>query len=195
MVWPLIWLGGAAIGALALAEEKHRRDKIELDRRLGRLNDVKFDSGAVMEPSVLFSTESQISPQIGSIVCCHVYGVIEHTGIWLENDIIAELHGSGLIRAVSVRRFLAGRSGENIYIASNTAHEALANTQAVSRATKCLFSYRDYDLFNNNCHRFVWYCLTGDDQPIYHFSHFNEQLSEYFKTPVFWDRLDVIVGH
>ncbi len=189
MAWPLIWLGGVALGALALAEEKSRRDRLNLDRRLGKLSPEDKKSGAALTPSALLRTDSTTSPAPGSIVCCHVYGVIEHTGIWLGDDMIAELHGSGLIRAVSPRRFLAGRTGDSIFVAATASHEAMAQEQTAKRAMDNLFTYRDYDLLENNCHRFVWYCMTGEEREIRSFDGFNEKLSLHFGETVFWDQL------
>ena len=189
MAWPLIWLGSAALGALALAEEKSRRDRLNLDRRLGRLSGDDLKPGAALTPSVFLSTDSRTRPAPGSIVCCHVYGVIEHTGIWLGDEMIAELHGSGLIRAVSPQRFLAGRTGDCIFVAANAGHQAMADEETASRALECVFTYRDYDLLENNCHRFVWFCLTGEECEIRSFEGFNKKLSEHFGETVFWDQL------
>lgn len=187
MAWPLIWLGGAALGALALADEKSRRDRLDLDRRLGRVPDID-EEGAGLEPSVFLKGGSRVTPEVGSVVCCHVYGVIEHTGIWLGDDVIAELHGSGLIRPVSINRFLVDRTGDSIYVACSSNHKALAVSEAATRATQAIFSYRDYDLLTNNCHRFVWQCLTGESLEIRSFEALNKRLSRLFGYTIYWDR-------
>ncbi|MGI2260387.1 hypothetical protein [Shewanella sp. GXUN23E] len=189
MVWPLIWLGGAAIGVLALADEKARRDRLALDRRLGRVEPQAATAaeGAALTPSILFNSNTRVTPEVGSIVCCHVYGVIEHTGIWLGDNSIAELHGSGLVRAVSAKRFLAGRSGDCIYLACSHDHRALACQQAAVRASESMFTYRDYQLLDNNCHRFVWYCLTGDESRISSFDGLSIKLAALFSQAIYWD--------
>ena len=72
--------------------------------------------------------------------------MIEHTGIWLGDDLPRELHGSGLVRAVSVKRFLAGRTGSQIYLACNHLHQPLIADAVLTRAEQAIYQYREYDL-------------------------------------------------
>ncbi|QYJ80084.1 lecithin retinol acyltransferase family protein [Shewanella acanthi] len=202
MPLPLLYLGGAALGALVLADERDKRKLLEHDRLLGRApKTVNANTALIAAPSQWQKGFKTVSPIPGAIVCCYVFGVIEHTGIWLDDDCIVELHGSGLIRAVSVKRFLAGRTGSQIFIACNHRHQPLvaediAKTFGVStdesvieRAGRAIYQYRDYDLFDNNCHRFVWFCLTGDEESIKGFMALNQKLAGLFKQGIYWDEI------
>lgn len=190
MPLPLLWIGGAAMGALMLADEREKRQQLECNRLLGRVpRQVNANQAMVAAPSQWQKGFKQVTPQPGSIVCCYVFGVIEHTGIWLADDCLVELHGSGLVRAVSVKRFLAGRTGSQIFIACNHLHQPLIANTIVNRAERAIYQYREYDLFDNNCHRFVWSCLCGEERAIKSFNELNQKLAAYFKQGIYWDEM------
>ncbi|MGL5397543.1 MAG: lecithin retinol acyltransferase family protein [Shewanella sp.] len=190
MPLPLLWIGGAAMGALMLADEREKRQQLERNRLLGRVpRQVNANQAMVAAPSQWQKGFKQVTPQPGSIVCCYVFGVIEHTGIWLADDCLVELHGSGLVRAVSVKRFLTGRTGSQIFIACNHLHQPLIANTIVNRAERAIYQYREYDLFDNNCHRFVWSCLCGEERAIKSFNELNQKLAAYFKQGIYWDEM------
>ncbi|MGL5489265.1 MAG: lecithin retinol acyltransferase family protein [Shewanella sp.] len=190
MPLPLLWIGGAAMGALMLADEREKRQQLERNRLLGRApRQVNANQAMVAAPSQWQKGFKQVTPQPGSIVCCYVFGVIEHTGIWLADDCLVELHGSGLVRAVSVKRFLTGRTGSQIFIACNHLHQPLIANTIVNRAERAIYQYREYDLFDNNCHRFVWSCLCGEERAIKSFNELNQKLAAYFKQGIYWDEM------
>ncbi|QYJ92427.1 lecithin retinol acyltransferase family protein [Shewanella spartinae] len=188
MALPLLWLGGAALGAAFIADAKQKQRQLTLDRRLGRAP--KAPEGkrvSPLAPSVLHLGEVKVTPPPGALVCCFVFGVIEHTGIWLGDDTLVELHGSGLIRPVSSKRFLGGRTGSRIFVACDHQHRPLIGESVLERAQQAIYRYRDYDLFDNNCHRFVWYCLTGEELSISSFDKFNHLLASHFAQAIYWD--------
>ncbi|ASF13961.1 MULTISPECIES: lecithin retinol acyltransferase family protein [Shewanella] len=190
MPLPLLWIGGAAMGALMLADEREKRQQLERNRLLGSVpRQVSTKQAMITAPSQWQKGFKQVTPQPGSIVCCYVFGVIEHTGIWLAGDCIVELHGSGLVRAVSVKRFLAGRTGSQIFIACNHQHQPLIANTIVNRAERAIYQYREYDLFYNNCHRFVWSCLCGEERAIKSFNELNQKLAAYFAQGIYWDEM------
>ncbi|MGS0680899.1 lecithin retinol acyltransferase family protein [Shewanella sp. 125m-7] len=192
MAFPLIWLGAAAIGAVIVAEEKEQQKQLALKRQQGKASS-KHVNGAELAPSLWQTGHQRVRPQPGSIVCCFVFGVIEHSGIWVGDNTLVELHGSGLVRAVSAERFLAGRSGSRIYQACDHQHQPLIGEQTLNRAKQFIFSYREYDLFDNNCHRFVWHCLSGEEQSLSSFSKLNNKIGGYFSEAVYWDELTLEV--
>lgn len=133
-----------------------------------------------------------IKPLNGAIVSCGVFGLFDHTGIWLDGNII-ELKGNGLIRGVSPRRFLQNRSGDQIFIACNQDKQALHSEAAASNACERLFQYSEYDLFNNNCHKFVWQCISGKQQQLTRFAELNRLLAQHFKCEIHWHKVDVVI--
>lgn len=196
MPLPLLWLGTAAIGALVLADEREKRLALERERRLRRPSferqawlHAPLQAPLIVPPSQWQTGLARVKPLVGSLVCCHVYGIIEHTGVWLGEDCVVELHGSGLVRAVSEQRFLAGRTGSKIFVACSRQHQPLIASQVAQRAAKAIYQYRDYDVFDNNCHRFVWACISGEERQFDGFSAFNQQLVSYFKQGIYWDEM------
>ncbi|OFI35846.1 hypothetical protein [Alteromonas lipolytica] len=127
----------------------------------------------------------RVEPLDGAIVCCGIYGVFEHTGIWVDNHIV-ELHGSGLVKAVSPQRFLAQRSGEQIYVLCDKNLQPLIADQTHSRAIARIFNYIEYDPWQNNCHRFTFQCVTGYSNRVSSFYDFNLALSRFFACRLFW---------
>ena len=168
---PLLWLGA---GAIALLAGTHYR------------NSKRFN-----ESNSLISghTNLAVDPINGAIVSCGVYGLFEHTGIWVNGNIL-ELKGNGLIRCVSPSRFLQQRSGDYIYIACDDKHNPLIQLGAAERATSLLFSYSEYDVISNNCHKFVWHCISAENIPLTRFSKLNQKIAEHFATEIHWHPLN-----
>ena len=128
-----------------------------------------------------------LSPQIGSFVACHVFGVVKQVGIWV-GDAIVELHGSGLIRIVSSERFLKDRTGDTIYVAC-VDHQPVKNEPLAELALSKVYQFRNYDLLRNNCYRFCYSCLSGHEEYIETFSEFNQLLSDYHKVQFEWKKV------
>ena len=187
MALPLL-LVGSALGAVFLANEREKRHQLELKRRSGTVPVPQGHNKHVgLHPSLWQAGHKRVNPLPGTIICCFVYGVIEHTGIWLDDHTLIELHGNGLIRAVSTQRFLAGRTGSKIYIACSHDHRPLVDEDALIKAEQAIFTYREYDLFDNNCHRFVWSCLSGKEESLPGFNDLNKRLSAHFGQSIYWD--------
>ncbi|WP_133309330.1 hypothetical protein [Parashewanella curva] len=182
---PFFLIGGA-VGALALAEYKQYKKDTLLNRIDSSMNlgepELKFS------PSLVHSSNKKVVPTQGAIVCCHVYGLVCHVGIWCD-DAIIELHGSGLVRVVSTERFLKQRSGETIYVACNNKAIPISCASAAERAKAQVYYYREYELLANNCYRFIWYCLSGQETQISSFTALNEKLANYFQQDIYWDEL------
>lgn len=170
MPLPLVWLGAGV--AVAAASAIVSREKQKLDGHI-----VHFPG----------ESDDRVAPIDGSIMCCGVYEMLQHTGIWVEDTII-ELNGNGLIRGVSPHRFLADRSGDRIYIACDEHARPLTNGAVSQRALSRLYSYEDYHVLANNCHRFVRYCVTGSNERLTRFAELNEALCVAYETPVYWHK-------
>ncbi|GBL03019.1 hypothetical protein [Glaciecola sp. KUL10] len=171
---PLLWLGAAVAGLYATN---------------------KANEGYLKSKSVVgcFPGESnfKVTPIDGAIVCCGIFGVLDHTGIWVDGKII-ELNGNGLVRAISSERFLENRSGEEIYIACDDAFNVMASKSTVERCIANLYSYKEYDVISNNCHRFVAESVTGNACDITSFSDLNRYLSLFFNAAIHWNKLKTL---
>lgn len=168
MALPLLWLGAGAAALFAAAKVSELEQK-----RSGRV--ARFPG----ECSI------QVEPMDGAIVCCGIYGIFDHSGIWLDGNII-ELKGNGLIRGISAERFMQNRSGDTIYVACGESLTPLIGEDVASRASSQLYQYREYDLFKNNCHRFVHQCLTNNNNGVTSFSDLNASLADYFQSSIHW---------
>lgn len=126
-----------------------------------------------------------VVPQDGAIVCCGIFELLQHTGIWLDGHIV-ELCGNGLIRGVSPQRFLQDRSGECIYVACDNQLKPIGHWAIAERASKQLYQYVHYHVLNNNCHRFVWQMVTGKSVSLTRFAELNQRLSGYFDSAIYW---------
>jgi hypothetical protein len=164
---PFLWLGAGAIAMLAGV-------KYSNDKRLGE--SVSHLPG---------NSDIKVEPVNGAIVTCGVYGFFEHTGIWVDGNIV-ELKGNGLIRGISPSRFLQERSGDNIYIACDDTNMPLVHPDAANRAISQVFTYSEYDVLNNNCHKFVWQCISGETLSLTRFSELNQKIAEHFTKSISW---------
>ncbi len=168
MPLPLIWLGAGVIAAAAGVEYAREQQKSS--------GDVGVFPG---------DCDKTVKPSDGAIVCCGIYGVFQHTGIWLDGKIV-ELAGTGLIRAISPARFLANRSGDKVFLACNAEHNVLTHPDVITRTAATIFQYSNYDLVENNCHRFVNRCVTGTNPAITRFAQLNAAISRHYQCPVHW---------
>ena len=51
-------------------------------------------------------------PRPGTPLIVDLFGVVEHSGIYLGNNRVAELFGDNLLREVTLREFIEGEKGE-----------------------------------------------------------------------------------
>ncbi|GLX80138.1 hypothetical protein tinsulaeT_34780 [Thalassotalea insulae] len=196
MALPLLWLGAAAVSALAAKQLSDDRKVQQLKRLRYRnvqtLTDLKpHESPIAIYPSDFLSTEQSVKPEVGAVVCCGIGGILDHTGIWVDDDTIIELDGEGLIKAISPLRFTKERSGKQIFIACDSHAQPLVSRQAAQRAVEQIFQYRDYHVISNNCHQFIWQCFKPDDSKISTFKEFNLKLAQLFNRKIYWDLCDI----
>lgn len=168
MPLPLFWLGAGAAALYTAAKFSENAQK-----NIGHVG--RFPG----------ECSNTVTPVDGAIVCCGIFGFFDHSGIWLDGNII-ELKGNGLIRGISPQRFVKNRSGNTIYMACNSELEPLIGKDVVVRAAAQLYQYSEYDLFNNNCHKFVYKCLTNSTAPLTSFRDLNAKLSGYFACSIHW---------
>jgi len=170
---PLLWLGAAALGAYSAnkANTAYLKRKSILDAMPGE-------------------SPYYTRPSTGSIVTCGIYGVLDHTGIWIDGNIY-ELAGSGLIRCLSPERFIGNRSGNTIYVACNQNNQALRDRAAAQKAQSLLYTVTDYHVLKQNCHKFVAQMLTQDNVDITSFSDLNTFLHGFFAQSIRWNHAKI----
>lgn len=166
---PLIWLGAGL--ATLYAGVKYSDSQAHRD--------------SVAETSG--ESDSGVLPVDGCIVSCGVFGVFDHSGIWIDGNII-ELRGNGLIRGISPARFLHQRSGEDIYVACDAQLQPLVASGTMKRAVGRLYQYSEYDLIKNNCHKFVWQCISDINEPLTRFAELNNKMVSHFDSKITWQK-------
>lgn len=109
--------------------------------------------------------EGIVQPVIGSVVYCDLLEIAEHTGIYVGNDEIVHLDGSGDIEKVTSQQFLKRLNGLNlaahIYVSCD-GDSAVGDTAIAKRALKMVTKKRKYNVLFDNCHQFTSGCITGD---------------------------------
>lgn len=124
----------------------------------------------------------KIKPVPGSVLKCDLAGGVSvmcgslcHTGIYLGDDRIVEVvpgKRKAKIQIVDPYDFLNGqgtnfiRTGINIYVATDGEGRALGSQAVADRALdyhKRRKSGGEYDLVDNNCHKFTVRCVTGEE--------------------------------
>lgn len=191
MALPLI-AAGFAIGAAVLHESnKNHYRNLELNRKNNDYSNITHTL-IKKSPSDNYDRGAHVTPKFGSVVSCEVFNFVDHTGIWIDKNTIIELSDNGLVKAVSTQRFLDNRSGSNMYVACDNMQQPIVISGAAERAIANVYTYREYDIINNNCHRFVNYCLTGMDSKITRFATLNENLAGLSKKTLFWDRVKCV---
>ena len=186
MALPLILLGTIATGLLLKHEHKQALQRQDIRRTLALPDDLKHIG---REPSDSHPSNEKVAMVPGAIICCGVYGAFVHVGIAIDDNNIIELHGNGLVRAISRARFIDGRSGERLFIACDKNATALCDNDAADRAIRQLYSYRNYHVLKHNCYYFISEILTGKAQRVTTFDDFNMLLKNKFNSPVYWDEV------
>jgi len=200
MPLPLLWIGAGLVGAALTADHycdkaQELADEDEFKRlnlqSIDSFDDDESEEAAVAKfPSDVLTSQVTAQPVAGAIVCCGVFGAFDHTGIWVDDNLIVELHGCGLIKAVSVERFLRHRSGSSLFVACDSNAQPLVVDGSAERAAEQVFNFWLYQVRDNNCHRFVWQCVNEHTERVADFSEFNHLLAKKHHKKVYWDKVD-----
>ena len=102
----------------------------------------------------------KVIPIRGSILHCSLFGV-EHTGVYIGNNQIVELLGTGEIRIATPEMFIGRTNAISIYVACNGT-QPLGGWDIAERAKSMTNSTRIYHLLKDNCHQFAVGCINGD---------------------------------
>ncbi|WP_416189757.1 lecithin retinol acyltransferase family protein [Neisseria sp. CCUG17229] len=105
-----------------------------------------------------------VKPVIGSVLWCDLWNV-EHSGIYIGNNKIVHLDGSGTVEIVSPKKFMARLNGWNnaisIFVSCKNG-KPVGSKKAATLAKKHVGKNRQYHLLVDNCHRFTAGCLLND---------------------------------
>ncbi len=112
-------------------------------------------------------------PPAGTPLLVSLALAFEHTGIYLGGSRVAELNGDGLVKAVSLTRFINGtpdgawqvRNGTRIFAACDVyTRRPLASAQPLETARAAIEAGSNrmgYDFAQLNCHLFTAACVLG----------------------------------
>lgn len=117
-------------------------------------------TGSLVKSLVDNVLKDKVTPIEGSILHCSLFGA-EHTGVYIGNNQIVELLGSGEIRVASPSMFIDGTNAISIYVACNE-KTPLGGEHIAERARGMVGKRRGYNLILDNCHQFTAGCITGD---------------------------------
>lgn len=123
----------------------------------------------------------KVIPKPGSVVYCKLGIMVEHSGIYIGNDEIIHLDGSGKIEKISASGFIRRIGGFNpsaaIYVSCKDT-TPVYRQNAVRRALDLLGGSREYNIIMDNCHQFTVGCITGEPCNPSNFFYFLEATLE-----------------
>ena len=134
----------------------------QFDEPEDRKNKNKFGDLHLLRSKLYY----RLKPKVGSIVYCGLAAnQFEHSGIYIGDNKIAHLDGSGKIEAVTPQVFLNRLNGfnsaKNIYISCKD-DVSVGSRSVVTRARNKVGQKIKYCFITNNCHMFTSGCLTGE---------------------------------
>lgn len=108
-----------------------------------------------------------VKPVLGSIVCCDLAGVVEHSGVYVGEGVIVHRDGDGYLAKVGMQEFLGRLGGYNpavtVFVSCHDS-DPIGDRVIANRAVAAL-SDPDmscgYNLLTKNCHQFCEYCVSG----------------------------------
>lgn len=136
----------------------------------------------------------KVHPVIGSIVYCDLaFNTVEHTGIYVGENQIVHLDGSGVIEKVDPKTFLSRLNGLNtamsIYV-SCIDNNPVGNNIVGQRALSMVGKKRKYSLLSDNCHQFTAGCMLNNFENNYNlFIELKNLTKDYYNCNNFrvWD--------
>ncbi|HIW33172.1 MAG TPA: lecithin retinol acyltransferase family protein [Candidatus Paenibacillus intestinavium] len=104
-------------------------------------------------------------PAFGAVIYTDLlFGVGDHSGIYVGNHEVVSLRGDGRIRKDSLRTFTGNLTTINthIYMPCDTSGYPVGSYSAGSKAIDMIGESRSYHLLVDNCHQFCAGCLHGN---------------------------------
>lgn len=145
----------------------------------------------------VFSTP--VEPKVGSILKCSFFE-LDHSGIYIGDNKIVEVYNGynrfggsvgseGLIRIATIEQFLT-KTAFKIYVACSKNGEVINNLQVAEQAKMKVNKKVDYNIANNNCHKFVCDCISESSHnlSLYNFAVLCRKISKELNgnKPIVW---------
>lgn len=113
---------------------------------------------------------ARVRPRPGSILHCSLMVGVEHSGVYVDHDRIAEvMNDDGIIniRGVDAYDFIHRNgvvTGFNIHVACDARTGSVLGTRQIAGRAKASVGGggEEYDLLFDNCHKFTSRCITGN---------------------------------
>ncbi|MDR1873642.1 MAG: lecithin retinol acyltransferase family protein [Synergistaceae bacterium] len=139
----------------------------------------------------------KVHPVEGSIICCDLGIVADHSGVYIGDGKIVHRDGGGYIAVVSPETFIERLDGLNnaisLYV-SCRGENAAGLEEVAQRAQRSVKdpAHRGYNLLLKNCHQFCQYCLSGKEPGFLSASYLSleQMLRKVYKMDNWrvWDR-------
>lgn len=103
-------------------------------------------------------------PAVGSVLYCDLlFGLAEHSGVYMGNGEIMHLNKHGIIELVTPQSFIQNTTAMSIYTSCQGhmpagSHQVADNAAFYNRSIQ----RRKYNVLLDNCHQFSAACLSGD---------------------------------
>lgn len=112
------------------------------------------------------------APRAGTPLLVELAEMVEHSGVFLGRNRVAELNGNRRLLNVSLSAFLNGqpdskvnmRWGTRVFAACDAESGSPLSSPKIARTARTFISQvgeTDYNLFRNNCHLFTASCVSG----------------------------------
>lgn len=123
----------------------------------------------------------KVRPAPGSVVYCDLWLAVEHSGIYIGDDLISNIEVDGLgestVRASAPNSFTSKSSiGQQIYVSCDK-NGAVGNDSVAQGAAKHIGERAFYGLIINNCHQFSTRCVNYADRGVQNLSLLDRSLS------------------
>jgi hypothetical protein len=108
--------------------------------------------------------KNPVEPKFGSIIYTDLlYGLGNHSGIYVGDRKVVAISGDGSIRKVGLTKFTGGTSTVqgNIYVPHDILGKPFGSRETGYRALDMIGERRSYSLLLDNCHQFCSGCVTG----------------------------------
>jgi len=127
---------------------------------MGLMDILRVIPGVGLMETMLDVARDGVHPIRGSILYCDLFGIAEHSGVYIGNNQIVHLEKSGYVRTSHPFDFVDGTSSVIIRVSAKGA-SPVGSEDVARRAESMVGTKRRYNVLTNNCHRFASGCLTG----------------------------------